>query len=181
MSSTILNPKERPIIGVVTQTATLEHPNGKTQIAASYVKFLEIAGARVLPVKLHQTHEEYTTLFNSINGYNNNELVQRFFKLLTINKDKDGDVVSTMEAREFPFYSTVWHPEKPMFEWIKSCVPQCISAVKVTHYMAHFFVREARKSSHRFKDKEEERAALIYNYNPVYTGDATVFEQMYFL
>ncbi|TWW70704.1 Gamma-glutamyl hydrolase, partial [Takifugu flavidus] len=37
-------------------------------IAASYVKTLESAGARVVPVMVNQTEEEYKALFNSING-----------------------------------------------------------------------------------------------------------------
>lgn len=37
----------------------------------------------------------------------------------------------------------------------------------------------ARKNFHRFQSKEEEIKALIYNYNPVYTGNASAFEQIY--
>ncbi|XP_071751595.1 gamma-glutamyl hydrolase isoform X2 [Centroberyx gerrardi] len=43
-------------------------PNMTSYIAASYVKFLESAGARVVPVMINQTVEEYNTLFSSING-----------------------------------------------------------------------------------------------------------------
>ncbi|KAM9813994.1 gamma-glutamyl hydrolase [Neosynchiropus ocellatus] len=60
----------RPIIGVLAQEI---FPNdrfaqGSTYIAASYVKYLEAAGARVVPVRINQTQEEYVKLFNSING-----------------------------------------------------------------------------------------------------------------
>ncbi|KAG8513895.1 Gamma-glutamyl hydrolase [Galemys pyrenaicus] len=41
---------------------------GKYYIAASYVKYLESAGARVVPVRLDLSDEEYTKLFQSING-----------------------------------------------------------------------------------------------------------------
>lgn len=37
----------------------------------------------------------------------------------------------------------------------------------------------ARKNLHRFESEEEESKALIYNYNPVYTGPKSAFEQMY--
>ncbi|XP_010765090.1 gamma-glutamyl hydrolase-like [Notothenia coriiceps] len=60
---------ERPIIGVLAQEVLLEQkPNQTAYIAASYVKFLESAGARVVPVMINQPMEEYKKLFNSING-----------------------------------------------------------------------------------------------------------------
>ncbi|KAM6900779.1 gamma-glutamyl hydrolase isoform 2-T2 [Xenentodon cancila] len=59
---------DRPIIGVLAQEVFSPKPNQSAYIAASYVKFLESAGARVVPVMINQTLEQYTTLFNSING-----------------------------------------------------------------------------------------------------------------
>ncbi|XP_074478292.1 apolipoprotein D-like isoform X2 [Sebastes fasciatus] len=59
---------DRPIIGVLAQEDFFPNPNRATYIAASYVKFLESAGARVVPVMIDQTPDKYKTLFNSING-----------------------------------------------------------------------------------------------------------------
>ncbi|CAJ1081660.1 gamma-glutamyl hydrolase [Xyrichtys novacula] len=59
---------DRPIIGVLAQEVRSPKPNQNSYIAASYVKFLESAGSRVVPVMINQTLEEYKTLFNSING-----------------------------------------------------------------------------------------------------------------
>uniref|UniRef100_A0A3P8SA21 folate gamma-glutamyl hydrolase n=1 Tax=Amphiprion percula TaxID=161767 RepID=A0A3P8SA21_AMPPE len=59
---------DRPIIGVLAQEVFQPKPNQTSYIAASYVKFLEAAGARVVPVMIDQTPEEYKSLFNSING-----------------------------------------------------------------------------------------------------------------
>jgi len=56
----------RPIIGILTQEFK-ERP-GTGYIPASYVKFLEGGGARVVPIKINQTDEYYTTVFASING-----------------------------------------------------------------------------------------------------------------
>uniref|UniRef100_A0A3B3B551 folate gamma-glutamyl hydrolase n=1 Tax=Oryzias melastigma TaxID=30732 RepID=A0A3B3B551_ORYME len=56
---------DRPIIGVLSQELV---SNGSSYIAASYVKFLESAGARVVPVLINQTPEDYKKLFLSING-----------------------------------------------------------------------------------------------------------------
>ncbi|KAE8279683.1 Gamma-glutamyl hydrolase [Larimichthys crocea] len=59
---------DRPIIGVLAQDLRTPRENYTSYIAASYVKFLEAAGARVVPVMINKTAEEYKTLFNSING-----------------------------------------------------------------------------------------------------------------
>lgn len=59
---------DEPIIGVLAQEVYSPKPDKSSYIAASYVKFLESAGARVVPVMINQTMEEYKRLFNSING-----------------------------------------------------------------------------------------------------------------
>uniref|UniRef100_A0A8C6WFY5 folate gamma-glutamyl hydrolase n=1 Tax=Neogobius melanostomus TaxID=47308 RepID=A0A8C6WFY5_9GOBI len=43
-------------------------PYGTSYIAASYVKYIESAGARVVPIRYNKTEAEYEKLFNSING-----------------------------------------------------------------------------------------------------------------
>lgn len=43
-----------------------------------------------------------------------------------------------------------------------------------------FLLVLARLSSHRFPNRQEEKAALIYNYHPVYTGDIITMLQCYF-
>ncbi|KAM3860374.1 gamma-glutamyl hydrolase [Diretmus argenteus] len=282
---------DAPIIGVLAQEVFSPRPNMTSYIHASYVKFLESAGARVVPVMINQTAEEYKRLFNSINGvlypgggvsiissgyersarifyelaieanskgdyfpvwgtclgfeqltyltsgklllsatnttavalplvftnetkgsrmfkefpaelmaalasepltenshqwsltvesYKNNEELMNFYKPLSTNTDGKVEFVSTMEAYDFPFYGTQWHPEKNAFEWRRPFIPHSPSAVKTTSYMAQFFVNEARKSFHRFDNEEEEMKALIYNYNPVYNGIKSTFEQTYF-
>ncbi|XP_012676780.2 gamma-glutamyl hydrolase-like [Clupea harengus] len=59
---------DRPIIGVLAQEVYNPPPKQNSYIAASYVKFLEAAGARVVPVLINQNEEEYKQLFKSING-----------------------------------------------------------------------------------------------------------------
>uniref|UniRef100_A0A1A7YS48 folate gamma-glutamyl hydrolase n=1 Tax=Iconisemion striatum TaxID=60296 RepID=A0A1A7YS48_9TELE len=60
----------RPIIAVLAQENLPDDPfaRGSSYIAASYVKFLESAGARVVPIRINRTEEEYTKLFYSVNG-----------------------------------------------------------------------------------------------------------------
>ncbi|XP_056426895.1 gamma-glutamyl hydrolase-like [Hyla sarda] len=75
LSFTLLYPvvqgvNDRPIIGIITQEVSDEVflQYGKTYIADSYVKFLESAGSRVVPIRLNLSEDEYVHLFNSING-----------------------------------------------------------------------------------------------------------------
>ncbi|XP_038587894.1 gamma-glutamyl hydrolase [Micropterus salmoides] len=282
---------DRPIIGVLAQEVYSPKQSQTAYIAASYVKFLESAGARVVPVMINQTLEEYKTLFNSINGilypgggvsiissgyeraakifyelaieanergdyfpvwgtclgfeqltyltsrktvlsntntsgvplplnftdeikgsrmfkgfpaelmedlasepltenshrwslavltYNTNEELKKFYKVLSTNTDGKIEFVSTVEAHDYPIYGTQWHPEKNAFEWTRPYIPHSSSAVKTTFYMAEFFVSEARKNLHRFESEEDESKALIYNYNPVYAGPKSGFQQIYY-
>jgi len=61
-----------PIIGVFTQpsSSTEGNCNGKClYLAASYVKYLEAAGARVVPVNYYATNAEIDNLVGSLNGF----------------------------------------------------------------------------------------------------------------
>ncbi|XP_073325012.1 gamma-glutamyl hydrolase [Pagrus major] len=60
----------RPVIGVLAQENLPgdQFAHGTSYIAASYVKFLEEAGARVVPVRINCTEEEYAKIFSTING-----------------------------------------------------------------------------------------------------------------
>eukprot|EP00112_Aurelia_sp_Birch-Aquarium-sp1_P013130 Seg2778.1 transcript_id=Seg2778.1/GoldUCD/mRNA.D3Y31 product="Gamma-glutamyl hydrolase" protein_id=Seg2778.1/GoldUCD/D3Y31 len=66
---------ERPIIGVLAQTLTSKKIKqqfpftaGRSFIPASYVKWIEASGARVLPIKENLTPTKLTELLDSING-----------------------------------------------------------------------------------------------------------------
>ncbi|XP_037659412.1 gamma-glutamyl hydrolase [Choloepus didactylus] len=66
----LLPPSDRPVIGVLMQKCYSKGLQnlGKYYIAASYVKYLESAGARVVPIRVDLTEKDYEKLFKSING-----------------------------------------------------------------------------------------------------------------
>lgn len=287
-----LNP--RPVIGVLAQENLQldEFARGSSYIAACYVKYLEGAGARVVPIRINQTEEEYSKIFSSINGlllpggnvdlqkslfsrasktfynlalkandggdyfpiwgtcqgfqqltvltsnrnlltltdtknvalplkfttaahssrmfqhfpkdlmqalaeenitsnfhkwslslqnYSRNAKLKRFYRVLSTNSDGKKEFISTMEANRYPFYAVQWHPEKSPFEWIdKPGMVHSTAAVRASFYTASFFVSEAMKNQHRFSSPEEEEAALIYNFSPVYRGRDSIFVQNYY-
>ncbi|XP_036623791.1 gamma-glutamyl hydrolase [Trichosurus vulpecula] len=285
---------DRPIIGILAQTNHMKkfQNYGKYYIAASYVKYLEAAGARVVPIRVTLSESEYDNLFQSINGilfpgggvslksskyssvaqlfyekalkankegdyfpiwgtclgfeeltvltsgkllltqtntdgvalplnftedvtksrmfqnlpkdlldafatepltsnfhrwslslknFTMNKKLREFYKVLSTNTYEDIEFISTVEAYDYPIYGVQWHPEKSAFEWKNlTGIVHSPLAIKTSFYMAYFFVNEARKSHHYFASEAEEAKELIYNYNPVFTGNASVFQQCYF-
>ncbi|XP_071960632.1 gamma-glutamyl hydrolase-like isoform X2 [Antedon mediterranea] len=111
--------------------------------------------------------------------------IDKFFRVTSVNKDRKGvEFISTMEAFEYPIYGVQWHPEKNIFEWnphADSAIPHSTAAVSVAQHTANFFVREARKSTHKFSSEDEASKYLVYNNQAVYIADAASFEQGYFL
>ncbi|KAG7490372.1 gamma-glutamyl hydrolase-like [Solea senegalensis] len=61
---------DRPVIGILTQIVSddVMKPFGKTYIPASYVKYTESGGSRVMPIRLTHTTAEYEEIFKKING-----------------------------------------------------------------------------------------------------------------
>ncbi|XP_061585378.1 gamma-glutamyl hydrolase [Cololabis saira] len=61
---------DRPVIGILTQIVSDESmkPFGSTYIPASYVKYVESGGSRVMPIRLTLTTAEYENIFKNING-----------------------------------------------------------------------------------------------------------------
>ncbi|XP_051278576.1 gamma-glutamyl hydrolase [Dicentrarchus labrax] len=60
----------RPVIGILTQIVSddIMKPFGSTYIPASYVKYIESGGSRVMPIRLTHTTDEYENIFRQING-----------------------------------------------------------------------------------------------------------------
>lgn len=61
-----------PIIGLFSQPSTSSNKNCGSNclyIAASYVKYLESAGARVVPVNYYASNAELDVLFKNVNGF----------------------------------------------------------------------------------------------------------------
>jgi gamma-glutamyl hydrolase len=61
----------QPIIGVLTQPSAwpkIYDPSEFSYLAASYIKFLEQSGARVLPLRYNLPENQLAKLFSAING-----------------------------------------------------------------------------------------------------------------
>jgi len=144
---------------------------------------------RSFPSRLVTALRTESLTFNShdhgllVSEYETNPALNSFFQELSFNGTAAGQrFVSTMEARDYPFYGTQWHPEKNNFEWSEnsdySNIPHSPNAVLVSEATARFFLSEARKSAHVFP--ESQRDELIYSAPVVYTGKGDwIYEQVY--
>lgn len=59
---------DRPVVGIVAEDYYGSVPGKTSYIAASYVKWVEAAGARVLPIFINQTAEYYDQVLDLVNG-----------------------------------------------------------------------------------------------------------------
>ncbi|KAK8757494.1 hypothetical protein V5799_004876 [Amblyomma americanum] len=111
--------------------------------------------------------------------------LNKFYKILSTNVDLQGmTFISSMEGTSAPVYAVQFHPEMAVFEWGtrtpgRSHLYHNGDTALFSQYLANFFVGEARRNNHRFPNEDEERRALIYNYQPSFTEDKTYFTQMY--
>ncbi|XP_077592712.1 gamma-glutamyl hydrolase isoform X2 [Stigmatopora nigra] len=77
-----------------------------------------------------------------IEDFNSSDTLTSFYKVLSTNTDGITEFLSTVEAFDYPIYGTQWHPEKNAFEWRKPYVTHTPLAVRLTFFMAEFFVGE---------------------------------------
>ncbi|CAG2105439.1 unnamed protein product [Medioppia subpectinata] len=124
----------------------------------------------------------------TLDTFNSKPDLKSNFTILSTNTDRNGVVyVSMIESVDpnRPIYRVQWHPEKNQFEFAYNPMHQNIphepNAIKVSQYMANFFVNECRKSIRPVINAKEESELLIYNYQPLYTGAKTnySYEQIY--
>jgi imidazoleglycerol phosphate synthase glutamine amidotransferase subunit HisH len=101
-------------------------------------KLLSHASPRFL-AKLQNTN---CTLNNhkmglSPSDFKKSKMLHRFYKIISTNKDRKGkEFVSTIEARDYPFYGVQWHPERG----------------RDMQYFIKFFKKEASKAKTVIQD-----------------------------
>jgi agmatine/peptidylarginine deiminase len=61
-------PPQNPVIGIYTQTLSNTTTDKSSYIAASYVKFIEMSGAQVVPIYSFANTSDILTLLGKING-----------------------------------------------------------------------------------------------------------------
>ncbi|XP_054287274.1 gamma-glutamyl hydrolase-like [Macrosteles quadrilineatus] len=105
------------------------------------------------------------------------------WRVLSTNKDAGGlEFVSSSEHFQRPIVGVQFHPEKNMYEWNPhQANPHSRKAILSARLFYDWLVTESRANDQKFPSLSRETEALIYNYNPLYTGGKGGYdEQMYF-
>lgn len=110
--------------------------------------------------------------------YNKNSNWTSFWNLVSTSKTTYGaEFLSTLEAKEYPFFLTQHHPEKNPYEW-KVPATRTYNAISAAQKWINVFVSEARKNKNQFPAAELSKK-LIYNYQPMLTPGDYVFLLIY--
>jgi len=112
----------------------------------------------------------------------NNQYLPSFYSVLATNVDrKNKEFISLWEGIDYPVYGMQWHAEKPQFEWNpKEVINHTPDAIRAMQYFSNYLVNHARKSMHHYPNLTDEYAALIYNYDAMFTQELTGdFQQCY--
>lgn len=112
--------------------------------------------------------------------YDKFPVLEEKFTVLSTALDRAGvEYVTTSEHKEYPFFATQWHPEKPPFEFGNEDIPHSLDAVRVSQHLANSYVDIARRSGHKPESREEELAMVIYNTQPYFTLKDKVMDHSY--
>lgn len=66
-----------------------------------------------------------------------------FYEITTTSQDDNGlTFVSSIEAKNYPFWGVQFHPEKILYEWLKPAIPHSAAAVGASQYFGDFFINQ---------------------------------------
>ena len=101
------------------------------------------------------------------------------YNVLATMKDRSGnEFVSIIEAWDYPFTGTQFHPEKNLYEWdIAAPIPHGGDATLMATFLADYFASEARRNTNQFSSETELQPWLIYNWSPLFLN--TYFTQIF--
>ncbi len=115
----------------------------------------------------------------TLKTYLETEGIRSFWKLISTSFTADGvEFVSTVEAYDYPYFMTQYHPEKNSFEWNINA-KRSYNAISVEQKFINQFVKVARLSKNRFSDENEMNSMLIYNFQAYYSPEDPDFIQSY--
>jgi gamma-glutamyl hydrolase len=85
----------------------------------------------------------------SLQYFKQNQPLMDFFDVLTIIDHPKGNLVSTIQAKKYPFFGFQWHPEKPGFEWSKlQNIHRSPEFIEIGNIVSEFFVAYSRLTRH---------------------------------
>lgn len=78
--------------------------------------------------------------------------------------------VASLEAKDYPIFSTQFHPEKPSQLWTDNDgINHTWESINLQKQFSEFIVKLSRENPNRFADFDAEVAVDIMNYNMIFT------------
>lgn len=101
------------------------------------------------------------------------EQLSAMYNILGTSFDSKGvEFVALAEGKVLPLFASQFHPEKNAFEWGDGIVSsaQSTGAILAMQWLGLRFIAACKNNSHAFVTPQAERAALIANHHPTFTG-----------
>jgi len=118
---------------------------------------------------------EKAQFYNHRYGFNTSLLQEHkhlddFFFITAVGVDDNGkEFIAGLEAKEYPIFTTQYHPERVLSEWKnKTQFKHPEEAAQASIIQAQFFVSEAKKNNNKFKTEEALNTFLLANHEHVY-------------
>lgn len=84
--------------------------------------------------------------------------------------------VSTVEGRDYPFFATQWHPEKPPYEFSDKSIPHTRTSIDAASLTASLLIDVARLNLHSVEYKDQVKM-VIDNYDRRFVAAEEVFDE----
>jgi gamma-glutamyl hydrolase len=99
--------------------------------------------------------------------FNESQALTSFWHLVAKTTSSAGqEFVSAIQAKQYPFFGSQFHPEKSPFEW-RVDANRTKESIELVQLLSNNFVLKARLSPNRFTNSTNLIRQLIYNYNTV--------------
>lgn len=111
--------------------------------------------------------------------FESRELRETFDILSTMKDRENNEFVAIVEGKNAPIFGVQFHPEKNMFEFMRSNIPHDSEGVFAMTYLSNFVVNLAKKNGNVFPSDELNRR-LIYNWPPVYVHNIFMTASLFY-
>ena len=113
--------------------------------------------------------------------YKEKEL-SNLFRVITTNIDDKGvEYLSITEAKNYPFYTVQFHPERNLYDFQKENTPHSIEAGQFANLLAQRFIEDAKKNMNAFSSHNETVSKLIQSTGILKIYSEAAAEEFYFV
>ncbi|CDW80233.1 peptidase c26 family protein [Stylonychia lemnae] len=126
-------------------------------------------------------YEQNPILFNyhiwgiSPATFQNDKKLNDFYTVTSTSVDNGGKVfANTIEAKNYPFFGTQFHPEGPLNNNVDYAIDRSLFSIQNNRYFGDFFVNQCRLSNNDRFTWEEYVQLAVENYDLIVSADSSV-------